>query len=59
MSGITRYKYDVAFSFLDRDESLARELARLLAPKTSFVYSEQQAELAGRIRNRHFRFDDP
>jgi hypothetical protein len=48
MAGIADYRYDVAFSFLDRDESLAREMAALLAPRTSFVYTEQQAELAGR-----------
>ena len=42
------YKYDVAFSFLDRDEPLARELAGLLTPLSTFVYSEQQLEVAAK-----------
>lgn len=37
-----RFQYDVAFSFLDQDEPLARQLAALLAPMQVFVYSEQQ-----------------
>lgn len=43
------FKYDVAFSFLAADEKLAREFAEALKPElVSFVYSEQQKELAGK-----------
>src|SRR5438105_10121982 len=42
------YKYDVAISFLSRDESLAREIAEQLAPLRVFVYSKAQGEVAGR-----------
>lgn len=43
------YKYDVAFSFLAKDESKALELADLLKSRLStFIYSEKQKELAGR-----------
>lgn len=40
------FKYDVAFSFLDQDESIARELAGLLAPLSTFVFSEEQLAVA-------------
>ena len=46
MAGDPNFKYDVAFSFLDQDEPLARELADLLTPLTTFVYSEQQLAVA-------------
>jgi hypothetical protein len=41
------FKFDVAFSFLDRDEPTARELAHVLEPTSSFVYSERQLEIGG------------
>lgn len=42
-------KYDVGISFLAPRESIAIELSELLAGHaTTFVYSERQAELAGR-----------
>lgn len=44
----TAYKYDVAFSFLDRDERLAAEINDLVQDRLStFLYSERQAEIAG------------
>lgn len=48
---MNNFKYDIAFSFLSEDESLAYELnARLKDRVTTFLYSERerQAELAGR-----------
>ena len=43
-----KFKYDVAFSFLARDESLALQLNDLLQDRLStFLYSERQKELAG------------
>jgi hypothetical protein len=39
------YKHDVAFSLLDQDESLARELSKLLEPADTFLYSERQREI--------------
>tara|TARA_R110000787_G_scaffold286394_1_gene404609 strand:- start:5099 stop:6037 length:939 start_codon:yes stop_codon:yes gene_type:complete len=42
------YKYDVAFSFLAKDEMLATELNDLLQDRlTTFLYSKKQEELAG------------
>jgi len=42
------YKYDVAFSFLKKDESLARELNDNLKDKTkTFFYSRRQDKVAG------------
>jgi len=42
------YKYDVAFSFLAQDESLATELNDLLQDRLqTFLYSKRQEELAG------------
>ena len=42
------YKYDVAFSFLKKDESLARELNDNLKDKTkTFFYSMRQDKVAG------------
>jgi hypothetical protein len=38
---------DVAFSLLDQDEPLAKQIARLLEGVTVFLYSERQAELVG------------
>jgi len=43
----TTFKYDVAFSFLDRDLGLAEELSELLRPHPLFVFSERQMELVG------------
>jgi hypothetical protein len=48
MSAAKDYKYDLAISFLSRDESLALELyARLSESMSVFVYSKKQEELAG------------
>lgn len=42
------FKYDVAISFLQEDEALARKLNDLLAQRlTTFVYFNRQEELAG------------
>lgn len=42
------FKYDVAISFLQEDEALARELNDRLADRlTTFVYFDRQKELAG------------
>ena len=42
------YKYDVAFSFLAQDETLATELNDLLQDRLqTFLYSKRQEELAG------------
>jgi len=41
-------KYDIAISFLQKDESLALEISRRLTEQFSiFVYSERQEEIAG------------
>jgi len=43
------FKYDVAFSFLQQDEKVAIKLADLLEGRfDTFIYSEKQAELAGK-----------
>lgn len=43
------FKYDVAFSFLAKDEALATELNDLLADRlATFLYSKRQEELAGK-----------
>ena len=48
MNGEKTYKYDVAISFLQQDESLARELNNLLRDRlATFVYYEQQKKLVG------------
>jgi len=45
---MTDFKYDVAFSFVARDESIAVALADRLTENSSvFVYSRKQEELAG------------
>lgn len=45
----TKYKYDVAFSFLKEDEGVAVHLNDILKGRYStFIYSERQKELAGR-----------
>lgn len=42
-------RYDLAFSFLGQDESLAGEFADALSPElSSFVFSKRQQELAGK-----------
>lgn len=44
-----RYKYEVAFSFLQEDEPLASRLNDLLQERmSSFIYTERQLELAGK-----------
>lgn len=44
----TRYEFDVAFSFLNQDESLAYEINDLVQDRfKTFLYSERQKELAG------------
>jgi hypothetical protein len=47
--------YDVAISFLFRDEPLARQLADLLSPANVFVYSKRQETLAGNNGAEEFR----
>jgi hypothetical protein len=48
MSDNSEYKYDVAFSFLAKDEALATELNDLLADRLrTFLYSKKQGEIAG------------
>ena len=43
------YEYDVAFSFLNTDENIAIKLNDLLSGRfNTFIYSEKQAELAGK-----------
>jgi hypothetical protein len=42
------YKYDVAFSFLAKDEALATELSDLIQERVqTFLYSKKQGEIAG------------
>lgn len=42
------YKYEVAFSFLSKDEKLAEELNDLIQDRVkTFIYSEQQKKLVG------------
>lgn len=42
------YKYDVAFSFAQKDEALALSIYKLLKDRIScFIYSEEQKKLAG------------
>ena len=44
----TDYKYDVAFSFLEQDESVAIQINDLLQERLStFIYIERQEEIAG------------
>lgn len=44
-----QFKYEVAFSFLSRDESLAQHLNDLLQDRIStFIYPERQLEIAGK-----------
>jgi hypothetical protein len=56
----TEFNYDVAFSFLQKDEGLAMQLNDLLQDRVkTFIYSEQQKALAGtdgeEVFNRVFR----
>lgn len=45
---MTEYKYDIAFSFLAEDESLATQLTDLLQDRYKvFLYSSRQEDLAG------------
>jgi hypothetical protein len=46
MTNAAEFSYEVAFSFLDQDEAIARQLSSLLAPITTFVYSEQHLAVA-------------
>jgi hypothetical protein len=42
------FKYDIAFSFLSQDETVAQQLNDLLQDRyRTFLYSERQKELAG------------
>ena len=48
MSAQEEFKYDVAFSFLQEDEGVARQLNDLLSPRLrTFAYFDRQEELAG------------
>ncbi len=42
------YEFDVAFSFLAKDEGVAMAIASHLEGRKVFIYSERQSELAGR-----------
>jgi len=45
----TEYKYEVAFSFLQQDETLAQQINDLLQERMpTFIYPEHQLQLAGR-----------
>jgi hypothetical protein len=55
MADHRKYKYDVAFSFLTPDEPLALRFAAALKPLKCFVFSHQQAELAGTDALESFR----
>ncbi len=47
-SNNTNYKYDVAFSFLEQDESVATQIHDLLQERLStFIYTDRQKEIAG------------
>ena len=51
----TSYKYDVAFSFIAQDESLAIQLNDLLQDRlNTFLYSKQQEEIAGKNGEKEF-----
>ena len=53
--GFDGYKYDVAFSFLARDENLATELHDKLKDRfATFLYSKKQEELAGKDGEQEF-----
>lgn len=44
----SKYKYDIAFSLLAKDEPLAQEINDLLSDRyKTFLYSERQKEIAG------------
>lgn len=47
--------YDVAISFLSKDEPLAAQLCAALAPLRVFLYSKEQEEVAGREGVEAFR----
>jgi hypothetical protein len=48
------FEYDVAISFLSRDEGLAKELRdRLSASLRVFLYTHRQPELAGTVASSH------
>ncbi len=47
-SNTKNYKYDVAFSFLEQDESTALQINDLLQERLStFIYTDRQQEMAG------------
>jgi hypothetical protein len=49
------FEYDVAFSFLAQDEGLALQLNDLLQDRVrTFIYAEQQKELAGKDGEKAF-----
>jgi hypothetical protein len=49
-------KYDIAFSFLAQDESVAQQINDLLQERyRTFLYSERQRELAGRDGEEKFK----
>ena len=46
---VADYKYDLALSLLDEDETTAEELCRLLPESVNpFLYSKRELELTGR-----------
>lgn len=50
-----KFKFDVAFSFLQEDEHLAYEINDLVQDRfNTFIYSEHQADIAGRDGEKKF-----
>jgi len=50
-----KYKYDVAFSFLQQDEALAIQINDLLQGRMStFLYTERQKEISGKDGEKEF-----
>src|SRR5262245_22617191 len=46
--GADEFKYDIAFSFLSKDEPIAQQINDLLTERCrTFIYTERQKELAG------------
>lgn len=49
------FRYDIAFSFLEKDEKLASEINQVVKARiSSFLYSEKQKDLAGKDGEKEF-----
>jgi hypothetical protein len=55
MADESKFKHDVAFSFLAQDLTLTTKFADALAPLTSFVFARKQEDLAGTDGQESFR----